>query len=211
MLEEKQMFLKKAFQFSADNQSQPQSEFRESVKELEQLRIVTKPVYNDLNSYFGQIKGEMPTFGYPSINFDEEDPSSSVWGKMYRNILQDTSVKELHLKRMLKAYKSEKAKDNKLLTKFGLGQKISIKDLNQPNDSNDKPPKPRSKTNRNHKLSANPKILTSKHSHFNSQNPDFTTESLQATLNSQNCSTSANPHYKSCLTSKAKIRIDPRT
>ncbi|CAI2369778.1 unnamed protein product [Moneuplotes crassus] len=128
-------FLKKAFQFSDENYDPAHTEHKCKQKELEELRTVTKPVYEDLNGYFGNIKGQIPAFGYPSISFEEEGSSDSTWGKIYHNIIQNSSIKDLYLKRMLKEYKKEKSKNKRIMKQFALGRKITLQNPGHPHDS----------------------------------------------------------------------------
>lgn len=82
MKESKPKQLKEAFAFTPKQANTHYNTPRNEIKgrQLKQIRDVTKPVYKELNSYFMSIRGTLPTFGYPAINFEDNHSSSeSVW------------------------------------------------------------------------------------------------------------------------------------
>ena len=53
---------------------------------LKQIRDVTKPVYDQLNNYFTDIKEAAPIFGFPVISFGERKSTYSHWSLISQNV-----------------------------------------------------------------------------------------------------------------------------
>lgn len=79
------VFKKNAFNFTPKNEN-VKCVYQEKELQMNELRQVTKPVYDQLNKYFSEINGEAPIFGFPVITFEEEQNDHSLWSLVSQNV-----------------------------------------------------------------------------------------------------------------------------
>ena len=78
------------------------SHYQQKAKILKDIRIITKPVHTELNQYFSDVRGWSPMFGYPAINYEDDDLPKSSWSLISQSIMSSNkTVKDHYLKRML--------------------------------------------------------------------------------------------------------------
>ena len=95
---------KKAFEISSllASSSKTCLHYQAKANLLKEIRKITKPVHRELNDYFSSVRGSSPMFGFPTINYEDEENPQSSWSLISQNIvMKNKHGKDQYLRRII--------------------------------------------------------------------------------------------------------------